>query len=100
MNKRIKKKIRRRDNIRSWKRFKDIELITNTVTPEFIAKVCGIPAELIKEPKAFIALSNANKEISDEIDKMKTDARSSLEKELFVYNLINSALRSQRLLKK
>ena len=45
MNKRIKKKIRRRDNIRSWKRFKDIELITNTVTPEFIAKVYGIPAE-------------------------------------------------------
>lgn len=55
MNKRVKKKLLKRANIRSWKLYKRLEIIP--FGDEFIAKVFGTTAEFVKKQYGIICKS-------------------------------------------
>lgn len=56
MNKRVKKKLLKRANIRSWKLYKRLEVIPFRY--EFIAKVFGTTAEFVKNNMELFAKAN------------------------------------------
>lgn len=56
MNKRVKKKLLKRANIRSWKLYKRLEIIP--FGDEFIAKVFGTTAEFVKNNMELFAKAN------------------------------------------
>lgn len=56
MNKRVKKKLLKRANIRSWKLYKRLEIIP--FGDEFIAKVSGTTAEFVKNNMELFAKAN------------------------------------------
>jgi hypothetical protein len=56
MNKRVKKKLLKRANIRSWKLYKRLEIIP--FGDEFIAKVSGTTAEFVKNNMELFTKAN------------------------------------------